>query len=830
MEQLYYSIDIKRYLKRDGDSLFLEGWLVVPGIENIKIAAVDQTGKRLKAETERLERPDIREAMQDISVPEKAGFRLKVSEITGHLEECLEALRLVAYGEGFQRTFAVLKAAEIQALIFEDTILYKVDVLRLLDLELEVQGWLIDQQGTDKIEVLEGKSRMLPCRVRRFAREDVREQYGEYAEEGQKIGFVLTIPREKIRGGRIRIRFKSSRTQKEELIDIRELERRETKGGRIYNVLRPGRLPENIKYIREHDLAGFREYVRSCAMQGTTDYHVWAKRNRLDKRELKRQRTRRFLENPKISIVIPLYHTPQKYLKQILDSVIRQTYTNWELCLADGSREDTVEDFIRANYKKEKRIKYKRLAENRGISENTNAAIAMAEGDYIMLSDHDDIVEQGALYEIVKAVNENPDVDIIYTDEDKMTMDGRRFFQPNFKPDYNPFMLESTNYICHIFVVRSSVLKKAGGFRREFDGAQDYDLILRCCEQTTAERICHIPKALYHWRFHPDSTAARPESKPYAFLAGQKALREHLERKGIRAEVELTDSLGVYRVRRLVEGEPLISIIIPNKDHREDLENCLRSLTERSSYGNYEILVVENNSTEPETFAYYEKMQEQYPCCRFLTWKDEFNYAAINNFAVREAKGDYLLFLNNDVEVITKNWMEEMLGICQLPEVGIVGAKLYYPDDTIQHAGVILGMGGVAGHIFSCAPRYEQSYMWRASLPQNLSAVTAACMMMKRSAFLETGGFDEQLKVAFNDVDLCMKAGAAGYQVVYTPYAELYHYESKSRGAEDTDKKRKRFNREALRFRNKWSSVLKAGDPYYNINLSLEDGNCSFRE
>lgn len=403
-----------------------------------------------------------------------------------------------------------------------------------------------------------------------------------------------------------------------------------------------------------------------------------------------------------------------------------------------------------------------------------------------MLSDHDDTLEPDALYEIVKAINDHQGPEIVYTDEDKLSMDGEFYFEPHFKSDYNLFRLRDNNYICHIFAVKKALVDQVGGLRQEYDGSQDYDFILRCCEQ--AKQVIHIPRVLYHWRCHMNSVAANPESKTYAYEAGCRAIQEHYRRVGIEAEVEMTKHPGWYRSHVKIQGEPLVSILIPNKDHIDDLEKCLSSIYEKSTWKNYEILVVENNSEKPETFEYYKNLSWRYPKARVLTWKEGFNYAAINNFAAKDAKGSYLLFLNNDVEVITPGWIEEMLMICQQPDVAIVGAKLYYPDNLIQHAGVVLGMGGIAGHIMCQASCEDKGYFGRAVNVQEISAVTAACMLMKVEDFEAVGGFDEEFVVAFNDIDLCMKERAAGKKVVFTPYAELYHYESKSRGMEDTPK------------------------------------------
>lgn len=510
----------------------------------------------------------------------------------------------------------------------------------------------------------------------------------------------------------------------------------------------------------------------------------------------------------------------------MLDSVRAQTYGNWELCIANGSPEDEAVVRVLETYaKKDKRIRYENLKENLGIAENTNAAFAMARGEFAGLLDHDDLLAPNTLYEVARALEKEPEADAVYTDEDKVTTELDEHFQPHLKPDFNLDLLRSNNYICHFFLVRRSILEKTGGFRREFDGAQDYDFIFRCVEE--ARKVVHIPEILYHWRTHKASTADNPASKMYAFDAGKRAIEAHLARVGTKGTVSHTKDLGFYRVQYPVQGEPLVSIIIPNKDEAETLKACMESIREKTAYQNYEIIVVENNSVTDEIFRYYKELSGE--GVRLLRYKKPFNYSAINNFGARAAKGKYLLFLNNDVTIITPEWLEEMLGVCQRPEVGAVGVRLLYPDNTIQHAGCVVGMGGIAGHMFVDMPAERTGYLHKASLLQDMSAVTAACMMVKKSVFENVGGFTEELAVAFNDVDLCLKINRAGSLVVYDPFAQLYHMESKTRGAEDDKAKVRRFQTEIEYMREHWISILKEGDPYYNKNLSLTKWNYSLR-
>ncbi len=535
-----------------------------------------------------------------------------------------------------------------------------------------------------------------------------------------------------------------------------------------------------------------------------------------------------FKKNVKISILVPLYNTPAKYLKEMIASVQKQTYSNWELCLADGSDSDhnAVGSYVKRVAATDKRIVYKKLEKNLGISENTNACIEISSGEYIALFDHDDLLHPSALFRVMQAICDQ-DADFIYTDEGTFVNDNpNNIVTAHFKSDYAIDTLRSYNYICHLSVFSRELLNKVGYFRKECDGSQDYDMILRLTEQ--AQNIIHIPEILYFWRGHKNSTANDIGTKPYIIESAHKALSDHLQRVGLLGTVRNSSLPSTYRIQYDIIDNPLVSIIIPNKDEVETLDTCIRSIIKKTTYSNYEIVIVENNSTSKLTFSYYDQLQAEYEHVRVVTWKDKFNYSAINNFAFRETKGEYVILLNNDVEIITPAWIEEMLMFAQRQDVGAVGAMLYYPDDTIQHAGVIVGLGGVAGHSHKNFPRNDFGYMGRASIAQNLTAVTFACVMMRSDVFREVNGLDEAFEVAFNDVDMCMRIRKAGYNIVFTPYCELYHYESKSRGLEDTPAKIKRFNSEINRFQTRWGKELKAGDPYYNKNLTLDREDFSF--
>ena len=548
-------------------------------------------------------------------------------------------------------------------------------------------------------------------------------------------------------------------------------------------------------------------------------YKVVATISLFTEEELEQQKKIVFPRKVKFSILVPLYNTPEQFLREMIQSVQAQTYGNWELCLADGS--DTfhidVEKICKEYAKKDKRIKYKKLEQNLGISGNTNACIEMATGDYIALFDHDDLLHPAALFEVMKAICEK-NADFIYTDENTFHTTPEDAYCPHYKPDFAPDTLRSYNYICHFTVFKKDLLDITGGFRSEFDGSQDYDMVLRLTE--VAENIVHIPKILYYWRSHAGSVASEISAKPYTIVAAKKALAEHLERVGLKGTVEDANILSTYKINYEIDGQPLISILIPNKDHIAELKVCIDSIREKSTYTNWEIIIIENNSVEEITFAYYDELQKD-SRIRVVYWDGKFNYSAINNYGLQFAKGEYVLLLNNDVEIISPDWLEQMLMFAQRKDIGAVGAMLYYPDDTIQHAGVVLGIGGVAGHSHKYFKRGEYGYASRLQITQNYSAVTAACVMIPRKVLDEVNGLDESFEVAFNDVDLCMRIRQAGYLIVWTPYAELYHYESKSRGLEDTPEKQQRFAGEVQRFQARWGKELDAGDPYYNPNLTL---------
>ena len=676
---------------------------------------------------------------------------------------------------------------------------------------LRVRGWAVAAEPV-RIQIFDENKEKIQAEVLRTERVDVEQLYEEMEqmENKDKSGFFVELTN--LKGKVVYIVFYAGNTKSVHVVPLQQTVVIRKK---IEKYAKKG-----IRYWKTQGSAALVGKVAAKVRTASTreiPYQKWIVRHLPGPKELERQRREKFDFQPKISIVIPLYKTQEKYLRQLVETIKEQTYPNWELCLSDGSGANSpIAGLLEALVASDERIKVVSHEESLQISENTNAAIEIATGDYIAFADHDDELTPNALFECVKALNKNRDIKVLYSDEDKMSMDGHKFFQPHFKPDYNPDLLCTVNYICHLFVVDRKVIEQVGTLRKEFDGAQDYDFIFRCIEAVSPEEICHVPKILYHWRCHEESTAENPESKTYAFESGKRAIEEHYRRTGIDAEVYQGEFLGLYRTRFHRDHDPLISIIIPNKDHIDDLKRCMDSIDQKSTYKNYEYIIVENNSTDDATFQYYKKLEAENPKAHVVYWDKEFNYSAINNYGAVFAKGEYLL-------------LEELLGYCMRSDVGAVGARMYYEDDTIQHAGVVIGFGGIAGHCFVLQPRGTTGYCHRIICAQDYSAVTAACMMVKREAFDKVGGLTEELAVAFNDIDFCMKLREAGYLIVYNPYAELYHYESKSRGLEDTPEKVARFNKEIQIFERRWPDIMRDGDPYYNPNLTLKSQDFSLK-
>ena len=777
----------------------------------------------------------------------------------------------------------------------------KIDIALVREGKLHIQGWAFgkDPESPVKIEAFGKDKEKKEIFIEEVERETVIEAYfPNYEKEhgkgiARRLGFAVNVPYAFGEQEEVVLTLETEGQRRTFLFDDVRIERFNSRSRKKWDKLRALFQWETVEAIKDTVRQGglsalFHKTIRKLrSIEEEYDYNEWQRRVRPTEEELERQREisrgNRFSASPVFfSFVIPVYRPKEEFLRRLLDSILSQTYPHFEVCLADASDYRTFHKEIGKKSPKEvleeysqrdHRIRFQVLEENEGISGNTNRAIRMAEGDFIVFSDHDDELAPNALYEVVTATDAHPEAELLYSDEDKIDFASAYYFEPNFKPDYSPEFLTAVNYICHLLIAKRSLLESVAEVdetgekryeRKEYDGAQDYDLILRLSEAAekiekeeglskeaekereealfTSSTIIHIPKVLYHWRSHQLSTAQNPEAKLYAFTAGERAVFDHYKRIGrpIR-NVERGITYGYYHPHFRIEeqGElPLVSVIIPNKDHVKDLDQAIRSLF-KGSYPYLEVIVVENNSEEKETFSYYEEIQKEFPArygdfkkkaVRVVHWEREFNYSAINNFGVGFSHGDYLLFMNNDIEMLGEHSVEEMLQYVEDPEIGICGARLLYPDHLIQHGGVVMGFGGIAGASFIGLHETEQTYMHRAECIQNYSAVTAAVLLTKRKCFQEVGGFREELAVAFNDVDFCLKVRALGKRVVYTPYALFTHYESKSRGLEDNPEKVKRFNSEIVTLGKSWHMILRKGDPYYNPALTLRKANFALRD
>ncbi len=632
--------------------------------------------------------------------------------------------------------------------------------------------------------------------------------------------------REKEKNEQLAYRLSASQREVEDL--TRKLDK--IKGSIFWKLAKPARVVINYciatknrilchgnpKGIAHKLLSKYRE-KKAIRIHGTGSFPSAAEREK--------EETTVFPKDVTFSILVPLYNTPERFLREMIESVTAQTYGKWELCLADGS--DDAHDFVgricQEYRQKDSRIKYQKLAKNEGISGNTNECYKMATGNYIALFDHDDLLHPCVLFAYMQAICEK-DADYIYCDE--ATFKGNsinHMITLHFKPDFAPDNLLANNYICHFSVFSRELLESGELFRSQFDGSQDHDMILRLTAK--AKHIVHVPRILYYWRSHKGSVASSIDAKTYAIDAAKGAVADHLTKLGYRNfEIESTRAFAtIFRIKYELTSRPLVSIIIPNKDHVDDLSRCVESIINLSTYDNYEIVIVENNSETAEIRTYYEEIS-RHPRVQVVEYKGDFNYSKINNFGVQYAKGEYLLLLNNDTEVITPDWMEELLMYAMRKDVGVVGAKLYYPDKTIQHAGIVIGLGAhrTAGHTHYRIPEANVGYMGRLCYAQDVTAVTGACMMVSKALYEELGGLDESFTVALNDVDFCLRVREKGFLNIFTPFAELYHYESKSRGSDKKDERALRYQQESDRFRVKWADALAKGDPYYNPNFSLD--------
>lgn len=807
MKNSYCLESFENFSRRDGYSIFLRGWYLTKDHDKLNIQVLSDD-KPVDCRISVISRPDVVNQLNDNESTVYCGFLIKAD-----LEKSAKDFELIINGDPILQ----LDEKEFRKSALENDFLYdfvlrqeNATVFRLAGFAMSADGEIPD------IKVVDSHGNLLDQSSERL------KEYSNpfyFMDRAEEAGFDLVFARP-IELKQVFLQIESGNKKLRLPLEM--------------NFSRPDIFRYNVSLMTPSRLYplwkanGSRFLARRLFRQGL--YSVvnaqadatWYGQNTPTKEELARQKKAVFDYNPKISLVSAAYNTDLKLLRILIESLDEQSYDNWELCLADGSTNNKVRDYISKTYSDHPKIKYKKLEQNLGIAGNTNEAIALADGDFIGFIDHDDTLRRDALFETVKALNEQ-EYDFIYSDEDKIIDEkgelGHLFFKPDFSPDY----LLSCNYINHFSVVRKSVLDKIGLLRSEFDGSQDYDFLLRMIEAVPAERIGHIAKPLYHWRMTGDSTAQDPESKRWAFDAGKRAIQDYLDRNHKNAVVSDGPVLGTYRVDYHLEEYPMVSILIPNKDHTEELEVLLRSIQKKVTYPNFEVIVVENNSTEKETFKYYEKMKKKYPWVRLLVWDKEFNYSAINNYAASEANGDVFLLMNNDMEIIDGDLIEAMTANAMRKEVGAVGIKLLYKNGRIQHDGVLWGIEG-GYHLFLDEKPDGPSYGNLKTVQHNTAAVTGAALMVSRDKYFEVGGLDERYRVAYNDVDFCLKLIKAGYYNVMLPQYRMFHYESLSRGLDNTPEKARRFYSELDRLTDTWRPYFTHGDPFYNVNLSLTRG------
>lgn len=691
---------------------------------------------------------------------------------------------------------------------------------------LTITGWALDTITKESPTfTINNENQVSAYNIQRVLREDVNQIY--QTEPAIEAGFVVTL--EGIKQKKV-LPFHFQSSAHVVTVDFPLNKKYPVIPGTEDKVTRLWiKAKKGFKYMAKNGISHTIQRAKIEKLRNQASYPNWLARNEVLDIEAMTQEIATFHYQPKISIAMPVYNVEEKWLRLCIDSILNQVYTNWELCMADDASTDPNVKKILTEYQQlDKRIRVVFREQNGHISEATNSALAIATGEFVALLDNDDELAINAFYEVVKVLNENPELDLIYSDEDKIDMDGNRS-DPAFKPDWSPDLLLGTNYISHLGVYRRSILEEIGGFRKGYEGSQDYDLVLRFTEKTTKERIKHIPKVLYYWRMLPTSTAVDQGSKGYAFEAGLRAVQDALVRRRINGHATHGAANGLYDVYYDIESEKLVSIIIPTKNGYKDVQRCVSSIIEKTTYQNYEIIMADNGSTDPKMHELYAEFEKQLPDRFFVESIDiPFNFSTINNRAAKKAHGEYLLFLNNDTEVITENWLTLMVSFAQQERIGCVGAKLLYPNNTVQHAGVILGLGGVAGHGHYGYPHGDLGYFGRLAINVNYSAVTAACLLMKKADFDAVGGFEEAFTVAFNDVDLCLKVQALGRDNVWLHEAELYHFESQTRGYDDKGKKKKRFEQEKVMMEEKWGPLIE-NDPFYNPNLTRDIPNFSLR-
>ena len=817
-----YKIDKIKY-KNIKDHNFFEvyGWCCAQDTDLI-LYDVKVNDRSVFFEFDSVYRSDVFRDLKDKDKDKQLslGFYIRVD----CLEDNVNKFELIAKTEEQKETLIVLSSDEIKEIEDNHFVEFNIDAVTY---EKEISmatafGWTYSIDGKAvQIDILDKNKNVMDITCRKENRSDLIHQH-LIQEDQSNCGFLLSFKYQE--GETYYIQFKTENDVVTQKLEQTNVAYSSTLSKYIRHINKKN-LQKGLAYLKKNGVKKLMYRLRYGTYVGESDYESWLFAQRVNEKTLNVQRNTRFSYNPKISILVATFNTKEEYLKEMIDTVVNQSYSNWELCIADGSTNDFVEKYVQDHYSSYRdKIKLQKLDQNYGISGNTNKAFEMVTGDYITVYDHDDTLELDCFYEIVKALQEYR-YDVLYTDEDKFDDSTKMYNDPNLKPDFSEDLLRSHNYITHLFIVNKKIVDEVGYYNSEFDGSQDYDYIFRCVEKANA--VYHIPRILYHWRMHPESTAQNPESKLYCYDAGKRAIEAHYKRVGVEARVELMPKplYGFYHTTYSTKDNPLVSILIPNYNHKAILKTCIDSLYNVNTYKNFEIVIVENNSTEQEIFDYYKELQSEHDNIQVVTYKGEFNYSRINNFGMKYTNGDYVLLLNNDTEVISPNALSEMVGCIIRPEVGAVGAKLLYEDDTVQHAGVVIGFSGYAGHVNHGINKDDYGYMLRARVNCNYSAVTAACMMVKKSVFNQVEGFDEQFVVACNDVDLCLKICKEKYLVVYNAFALWHHYESKSRGYDDASQEKMwRFNKEVEKFQIKWSDVLVHGDPYYNKNWNIKLG------
>ncbi|MFR9058243.1 glycosyltransferase [Eubacterium callanderi] len=804
-----YKVDAKK------QSVLIKGWgFSKTDLKPLKYS-IPMGEKPRKIKTIRLDREDINEKFH-LDEQNKVGFLLELEGV-----QQLEWIEVE--NSAGQNIKAKLPKVEVPQIQFHlDKLEKKVDGTTV------VSGWALDIVTEERVDLSVLGDESTGISFMREIRKDVNAML--QIDSNEKYGFVVYFDKS-WKDKKATLMLRTVTTAQKVRIDLsREL--RDSLADQIKKVKQL--CHSGVVYYNYHGMKKTLRRIKSkmeelYVYRFKEPYDVWIAKNEENDSVYMKKELSILRDAPKISILVPVYDVEKKWLKACIESVQNQLYSNWELCIVDDhSSMEYIKPFLKRYAEQDNRIKIFFREENGHISKASNDALKMATGEYVSLLDNDDLLAPNALFKVVKAINDCPEADFIYSDEDKIDESGKRF-DPFFKPDWSPDTLLSQNYICHLTTIKTDLVKAVGGFESGLEGAQDYDLFLKCTEK--ANQIVHIPEILYHWRTIESSTADNPEAKRYAFEAGKRAIENALKRRNLEASVKLGKVLGIYDVIYKIQKPCKVSILIPTKDHSKDLKICVDSIIRCTGKNtDYEIIVIDNGSKEKETFKLFEHYHKTLNnIFKVLPLDIPFNYSTLNNEASKIAEGDYLVLLNNDIEILTENWLEIMLGYAQQEHIGAVGAKLYYKDDTIQHAGVVLGLGGVAGHSHKMYDKNCFGYFRRLIINSNYGAVTAACLMVKKSKFNEVSGLNEEnLSVAFNDVDFCIKLLEHGYYNVCLSIVEAYHYESKSRGDDNTKSKQKRFIKEINYMKEKWPDYLKV-DPFYSPNLTLDREDFSLR-